>query len=113
MGTRFKENQGRNPKRVPEHTLWARTMFQPMHPYCAILNLNIIYFRNTEKLIDEWVVALKIVELSMEGFVKIGWDNTPKDTKVNILAGDLKRQCRTARKAYQDTLYWRWILRSE
>ncbi|KAL0400268.1 UNVERIFIED_CONTAM: hypothetical protein Sradi_2370100 [Sesamum radiatum] len=54
---------------------------------------------------DEWVAALKIaattleldrenfirlVELSLEGFVKIGWDNTPEDTKANILAGDSK-----------------------
>ncbi|KAL2246236.1 UNVERIFIED_CONTAM: hypothetical protein Sindi_2891800 [Sesamum indicum] len=30
------------------------------------------------------------MELSLEGFVKIGWDNTPKDTKSNILVGDLK-----------------------
>ncbi|KAL0439466.1 UNVERIFIED_CONTAM: hypothetical protein Slati_2429600 [Sesamum latifolium] len=80
-------------------------MFQPLHPYDTILNLDISDFRNTEKLIDEWVAALKIaattleldrenfirlVELSLEGFVKIGWDNTPEDTKANILAGDSK-----------------------
>ncbi|KAL0413020.1 UNVERIFIED_CONTAM: hypothetical protein Sradi_1503700 [Sesamum radiatum] len=56
-------------------------------------------------LIDEWVAALKIaattleldrenfirlVELSLEGSVKIGWDNTPEDTKANILVGDSK-----------------------
>ncbi|KAL0458643.1 UNVERIFIED_CONTAM: hypothetical protein Slati_0491500 [Sesamum latifolium] len=83
----------------------ARTMLQPLHPYDTILNLDIIDFRNTEKLIDEWVAALKIaattleldrenfirlVELSLEGSVKIGWDNTPEDTKANILAGDSK-----------------------
>ncbi|KAL0386302.1 UNVERIFIED_CONTAM: hypothetical protein Sradi_3024500 [Sesamum radiatum] len=66
---------------------------------------NIIDFRNTERLIDEWVAALKIaattleldrenfirlVELSLEGSRKIGWDNTPEDTKANILAGDSK-----------------------
>ncbi|KAL2240880.1 UNVERIFIED_CONTAM: hypothetical protein Sindi_0729200 [Sesamum indicum] len=71
----------------------------------AILNLDIIDFRNTEKLIDEWVAAIKIatttleldkenfiklVELSLEGSVKIGWDNTPEDTKASILAGDSK-----------------------
>ncbi|KAL0420777.1 UNVERIFIED_CONTAM: movement protein [Sesamum latifolium] len=70
-----------------------------------ILNLDIIDFRNTEKLIDEWVAALKIVattleldrenfirlvELSLEGAVKIGWHNTPEDTKANILSGDSK-----------------------
>ncbi|KAL0448098.1 UNVERIFIED_CONTAM: hypothetical protein Slati_1937700 [Sesamum latifolium] len=105
VGTRFKENSGRNPKRVPEHTPWAGTMLQPLHPYGTILNLDIIDFRNTEKLIDEWVVALKIaattleldrenfirlVELSLEGSVNIGWDNTPEDTKTNIFAGDSK-----------------------
>ncbi|KAL0431467.1 UNVERIFIED_CONTAM: hypothetical protein Sradi_0772700 [Sesamum radiatum] len=29
-------------------------------------------------------------ELSLEGSVQIGWDNTPEDTKANILAGDSK-----------------------
>ncbi|KAL2228408.1 UNVERIFIED_CONTAM: hypothetical protein Sindi_1820500 [Sesamum indicum] len=105
VGTRLKENPGRNPKRVPENTPWARTMLQPLHPYGTILNLDIIDFRNTEKLIDEWVAAIniaattleldkehfiKLVELSLEGSVKIGWDNTPKDTKASILAGDSK-----------------------
>ncbi|KAL0404095.1 UNVERIFIED_CONTAM: hypothetical protein Sradi_2050300 [Sesamum radiatum] len=89
--------------RVPEHTQWARSMLQHLHPYGTILNLDIIDFRNIEKLIDEWVAALKIeattleldrknfirlVELSLEGSVKIGWDNTPEDTKANILAGN-------------------------
>ncbi|KAL0355336.1 UNVERIFIED_CONTAM: movement protein [Sesamum radiatum] len=105
VGIRFKENLGRNSRRVPENTPWARTMLQPLHPYGTILNLDIIDFKNTEKLIDEWVAALKIaattleldrenfirlVELSLEGSVKIGWDNTPEDTKVNILTGDSK-----------------------
>ncbi|KAL0395296.1 UNVERIFIED_CONTAM: hypothetical protein Slati_4495800 [Sesamum latifolium] len=105
VATRFKENSGRNPRRVPEHTPWARTMLHPLHLYGTILNLDIIDFRNTEKLIDEWVAALKIaittleldrenfirlVELSLKGYVKIGWDNTPEDTKANILAGDSK-----------------------
>ncbi|KAL0454924.1 UNVERIFIED_CONTAM: movement protein [Sesamum latifolium] len=105
VATRFKENPGRNSRRVPEHTPWARTMLQPLHPYGTILNLDIIDFRNTEKLIDEWVAALKIaattleldrenfirlVELILEDSVKIGWDNTPEDTKANILAGDSK-----------------------
>ncbi|KAL0373744.1 UNVERIFIED_CONTAM: hypothetical protein Sradi_3290100 [Sesamum radiatum] len=86
VGTKFKENPGRNPRRVPEHTPWARTMLQPLHPYDTILNLDIIDFRNTEKLIDEWVAELKIaaitleldqenfirlVKLSLEGFVNI------------------------------------------
>ncbi|KAL0448835.1 UNVERIFIED_CONTAM: hypothetical protein Slati_1439900 [Sesamum latifolium] len=105
VGIRFKENPGRNPRRVPEHTPWARTMLQPLHPYSTILNLDIIDFINIEKLIDEWVAALKIaattleldrenfirlVELSLEGSVKIGCDSTPEDTKANILAGDSK-----------------------
>ncbi|KAL0451305.1 UNVERIFIED_CONTAM: hypothetical protein Slati_1108600 [Sesamum latifolium] len=79
-------------------------MLQPLHPYSTILNLDIIVFKNTEKLIDEWVAALKIaattleldrenfirlVELSLEGSVKIGY-STPEDTKANILAGDSK-----------------------
>ncbi|KAK4381541.1 movement protein [Sesamum angolense] len=60
-----------------------------------------------EKLIDEWVAAIKIaattleldkenfiklVELSLEGSVKIGWDNTPADTKASILARDSKSE---------------------
>ncbi|KAL0374069.1 UNVERIFIED_CONTAM: hypothetical protein Sradi_3322600 [Sesamum radiatum] len=80
-------------------------MLQPLHPYDAILNLDVIDFRNTEKLIDEWVTTIKIVkptleldkenfiklvELSLEGSVKIGWNNSSEDTKVSILAGDSK-----------------------
>ncbi|KAK4390291.1 movement protein [Sesamum angolense] len=74
VGTRLRENLGRNPRRAPENTPWARTMLQPLHPYGAVLNLDVIDFRNMEKLIDEW----------------IGWDNTPADTKASILAGDSK-----------------------
>ncbi|KAL2243603.1 UNVERIFIED_CONTAM: hypothetical protein Sindi_0478300 [Sesamum indicum] len=75
-------------------------------PYIhTALNLDIIDFRNTKKLIDEWVAAIKIavttleldkknliklVELSLEGFVKIKWDNTLEDTKASILVGDWK-----------------------
>ncbi|KAK4389993.1 putative enzymatic polyprotein [Sesamum angolense] len=103
--TRLRENPGRNPRRAPENTPWARTMLQPLHPYGAVLNLDVIDFRNMEKLIDEWVATIKIaattlelnkenfiklVELSLEGSVKIGWDNTPADTKASILAGDSK-----------------------
>ncbi|KAK4384442.1 movement protein [Sesamum angolense] len=102
VGTRLRENPGRNPRRAPENTPWARTMLQPLHPYGDVLNLDVIDFRNMEKLIDEWVAAIKIaattleldkenfiklVELSLEGSVKIGWDNTPADTKASILAG--------------------------
>ncbi|KAL0361828.1 UNVERIFIED_CONTAM: hypothetical protein Sradi_3867300 [Sesamum radiatum] len=105
VGTRFRENPGRNPMIVPDHTPWARTSLQSLHPYGTILNLDIIDFRNTEKLIDELVAALKIgattleldrenfirlVGLSLKSSVKIGWVNTPEDTKVNILAGDSK-----------------------
>ncbi|KAL0307356.1 UNVERIFIED_CONTAM: movement protein [Sesamum angustifolium] len=105
VGTRLRENPGRNPRRAPENTPWAKTMLQPLHPYSAVLNLDVIDFRNMEKLIDEWVAAIKIaattleldkenfiklVELSLEGSVKIGWDNTPADTKASILAGDSK-----------------------
>ncbi|KAL0457917.1 UNVERIFIED_CONTAM: hypothetical protein Slati_0418900 [Sesamum latifolium] len=54
---------------------------------------------------DEWVAAMKIaattleldkenfitlLELSLEDSVKIGWDNTPEDTKASILIGDSK-----------------------
>ncbi|KAL0368505.1 UNVERIFIED_CONTAM: Mitochondrial import receptor subunit TOM9-2 [Sesamum calycinum] len=61
-------------------------MLQPLHPYGAVLNLDVIDFRNIEKLIDEWVAAIKIaattlkldkenfiklVELSLEGSMKI------------------------------------------
>ncbi|KAL2252603.1 UNVERIFIED_CONTAM: hypothetical protein Sindi_0055000 [Sesamum indicum] len=96
VGTRLKGNPGRNPKGAPENTPWARTMLQPLHPYGAILNLDIIDFRNTEKLIAATTLELdkenfiKLVELSLEGSVKIGWDNTPEDTKASIVAGDSK-----------------------
>ncbi|KAL0387849.1 UNVERIFIED_CONTAM: hypothetical protein Sradi_2666700 [Sesamum radiatum] len=105
VGTRLKENPGRNPRRAPENTPWARTMLQPLHAYGAVLNLDIIDFRDIEKLIDEWVAAIKIaattleldkenfiklVELSLEGSVKIGRDNTLEDTKANVRFGDLK-----------------------
>ncbi|KAL2230927.1 UNVERIFIED_CONTAM: hypothetical protein Sindi_1687100, partial [Sesamum indicum] len=33
---------------------------------------------------------IKLVELSLEGSVSIGWDNTLEDTKASILVGDLK-----------------------
>ncbi|KAL0440431.1 UNVERIFIED_CONTAM: hypothetical protein Slati_2526100 [Sesamum latifolium] len=33
---------------------------------------------------------IKLVQLSLEGSVKIGWNNTPEDTKASILAGDSK-----------------------
>ncbi|KAL2232426.1 UNVERIFIED_CONTAM: hypothetical protein Sindi_1422600 [Sesamum indicum] len=33
---------------------------------------------------------IKLVELSLEVSVKIGWDNTPEDTKASILVGDSK-----------------------
>ncbi|KAL0298007.1 UNVERIFIED_CONTAM: hypothetical protein Sangu_3166800 [Sesamum angustifolium] len=103
--TRLRENPRRNRRRAPKNTPWVRTMLQPLHPYGAVLNLDVIDFRNIEKLIDEWVAAIKIaattlkldkenfiklVLLSMEGSVKIGWDNTPVDTKASILAGDSK-----------------------
>ncbi|KAL0316533.1 UNVERIFIED_CONTAM: hypothetical protein Sradi_5531500 [Sesamum radiatum] len=105
VGTRLQENPGRNPRRAPENTPWTRTMLQPLHPYGVVLNLDVIDFRNIEKLIDEWVAAIKIatttleldkehfiklVELSLEGSMKIVWDNTPADTKASILAGDSK-----------------------
>ncbi|KAL0415875.1 UNVERIFIED_CONTAM: hypothetical protein Slati_3419400 [Sesamum latifolium] len=56
---------------------------------------------------DEWVTTLKIatttleldrenfirlVELSLKGSVKIGWDKIPEDTKANILAEIPKAQ---------------------
>ncbi|KAL0308754.1 UNVERIFIED_CONTAM: hypothetical protein Sradi_5817700 [Sesamum radiatum] len=105
VGTRLRENSGINPKRALENTPWARTMLQPLHSYGAVLNLDVIDFQNIEKLIDEWVASIKIgtttleldkenfikfVELSLKDFVKIGWDNTPTDTKASILAGDSK-----------------------
>ncbi|KAL0298896.1 UNVERIFIED_CONTAM: hypothetical protein Sradi_6549400 [Sesamum radiatum] len=105
VGTRLRANPGRNLRRAPDNTPWARTMLQPLHPYGVVLNLDVIDFRNIEKLIDEWVATIKIaattleldkkkfikfVELSLEGSVKIGWDNTPADTKASILVGDSK-----------------------
>ncbi|KAL0302252.1 UNVERIFIED_CONTAM: hypothetical protein Sangu_3110600 [Sesamum angustifolium] len=105
VGTRLKENPRQNSRKAPKNTPWDWAMLQALHPYGAVLNLDVIDFQNIEKLIDEWIAAIKIavttleldkenfiklVELSLEGFVKIGWDNTPEDTKANILAGDLK-----------------------
>ncbi|KAL0282595.1 UNVERIFIED_CONTAM: hypothetical protein Sradi_7256300 [Sesamum radiatum] len=82
-------------------------MLQPLYPYdtIPILNLDIIDFRNTEKLIDEWVAALKIatttLELNQENFIRLvefelgrfcedQMGNTPEDTKANILVRDSK-----------------------
>ncbi|KAL0300186.1 UNVERIFIED_CONTAM: hypothetical protein Sangu_3135300 [Sesamum angustifolium] len=105
VGTKLIENPGRNPRMARENTPWARTMLQPLHPYGVVLNLDVIDFRNIEKLINEWVAIIKIaattleldkenfiklVEISLEGSIKIEWDNTPTDTKVSILAGDSK-----------------------
>lgn len=105
VATRFKGNPGRNPRTVPENTPWARTMSQPLHPYGTTLNLDVIDFRNIEKLIDEWVAAMKIaattleldkdnfirlLELSLEGSVKVGWERTLDSTKQDILAGESK-----------------------
>ncbi|KAL0381378.1 UNVERIFIED_CONTAM: hypothetical protein Sangu_0202100 [Sesamum angustifolium] len=102
VGTRLRENPGRN----PENTPWARTMLQPLHPYGAVLNLDVIDFRNLEKLIDEWVAAIKIaattleldkenfiklVELSLEGFMKIGWDNTHQLTLKPVSLPEIQR----------------------
>ncbi|KAL0331783.1 UNVERIFIED_CONTAM: hypothetical protein Sangu_1723800 [Sesamum angustifolium] len=100
-------------------------MLKLLHSYSIVLNLDVIDFPTIEKLIDEWVAAIKIVittlelgienfiklvELSLEGSVKIGLNNTPKDTKVNILSKDSKSAySRSTRKAYQDTLHQRWI----
>ncbi|KAL0300183.1 UNVERIFIED_CONTAM: hypothetical protein Sangu_3135000 [Sesamum angustifolium] len=93
VGNRLKENPGRNHRRTPENTLWARTMLQPLHPYGAVLNVDVVDFRSIEKLIEEWVATIKIeattpeldkenfiklVELSFEDSVKIGWNNTLK-----------------------------------
>ncbi|KAL0375730.1 UNVERIFIED_CONTAM: hypothetical protein Scaly_0690600 [Sesamum calycinum] len=105
VGTRLRENPGRNPKRAFENTPWARTILQPLHPYGTVLNLDVIDFQNIEKLIDERVATIKIAAstleldkenfikllgLSLEGYVKIGWDNTPADTRASILAEDSK-----------------------
>ncbi|KAL2231233.1 UNVERIFIED_CONTAM: hypothetical protein Sindi_1717700 [Sesamum indicum] len=66
VGTKLKENPRRNPKRVAVIKIAATT-----------LELDKKNF-------------IKLVELSLEGSVKIGWDNTPEDTKASILAADLK-----------------------
>ncbi|KAL2248436.1 UNVERIFIED_CONTAM: hypothetical protein Sindi_2695900 [Sesamum indicum] len=92
VGTRLKENPRRNPKRMPENTPWARTMLQPLHPYGTILNLDIIdsiKIATTALELDK-ENFIRLVELSLEGSVKIGWDSTPEDTKASILAGDSK-----------------------
>ncbi|KAL0388034.1 UNVERIFIED_CONTAM: hypothetical protein Sradi_2685200 [Sesamum radiatum] len=80
-------------------------MLQPLHPYRTILNLDILDFRNIEKLIGNWASTMKIattileldkenfirlLELSLDDSEKIGWDNNPEDTKVNIFVGDSK-----------------------
>ncbi|KAK4386094.1 movement protein [Sesamum angolense] len=96
VGTKLRENPKRNPGRALENRLGQGTMLQPLYPYGAILNLDVIDFRNIEKLINEWVVAtnivttaleldkenfIKLVELSLEGSLKIGWDNTQQILK--------------------------------
>ncbi|KAL0428113.1 UNVERIFIED_CONTAM: hypothetical protein Slati_2986100 [Sesamum latifolium] len=64
LGTRFKEIQGEIQEEC-QNKPWTRTMLQPLNPYGTILNLDIIDFRNTEKLIDEWVAALKIATTTL------------------------------------------------
>ncbi|KAL0295972.1 UNVERIFIED_CONTAM: hypothetical protein Sradi_6649300 [Sesamum radiatum] len=69
--TRLREN----PRRASKNKPWARTMLQPLHPYGAVLNRDVIDFRNIEELIDEWVAAIKIaattLELDKENFIKL------------------------------------------
>ncbi|KAL0430597.1 UNVERIFIED_CONTAM: hypothetical protein Sradi_0685700 [Sesamum radiatum] len=116
VGTRFKENLERNPKRVSEHTPWARTMLHLLHPYGTILNLDIIDFRNTEKLIDEWVAALKIeattLELDQENFIRLV--ELSLEGSANCRRHQSQYPCKRFQKrnsAHQDTLYLRRILR--
>ncbi|KAL0462863.1 UNVERIFIED_CONTAM: hypothetical protein Slati_0173900 [Sesamum latifolium] len=102
VSTRLKENPGHNPQRMPENTPWARTMLHRLHPNGTTLNLDTIDFPNIKKLIHECVATIKIasttleldkesfirlLELSLEGLVKVGWDNIQEDPKASILAG--------------------------
>ncbi|KAL0300171.1 UNVERIFIED_CONTAM: movement protein [Sesamum calycinum] len=48
-----------NPRRASKNKPWARTMLQPLHPYGAVLNRDVIDFRNIEKLIDEWTCGAR------------------------------------------------------
>ncbi|KAL2236632.1 UNVERIFIED_CONTAM: hypothetical protein Sindi_0854900 [Sesamum indicum] len=74
VGTRLRENQGRNPRKAPEHMPWA-SMLQPLHRYGAVLNLDVIDFQNIKKLINEWVAAIKIavttLQVDKENFIKL------------------------------------------
>ncbi|KAL0325278.1 UNVERIFIED_CONTAM: hypothetical protein Sradi_5097100 [Sesamum radiatum] len=49
--------------------------FQPLHPSRAGTKPDVNDFRNMEKLIDEWVAAIKIaattLELDKENFIKL------------------------------------------
>ena len=105
FATNTRRNPGRNPSRVPDATPWAKIMLQPLHPYGIVLNLDVIDFRNIEELIDEWVSSMKIaattldldrenfirlIELSLEGSVKIGWKTTLPRLKEQILEGESK-----------------------
>ncbi|KAL2240144.1 UNVERIFIED_CONTAM: hypothetical protein Sindi_0655600 [Sesamum indicum] len=73
VGTRLKENPGRNPKKEPENTPWVATI--------KIATTTLEFDKEN---------FIKLVELSLEGFVKIGWGNIPEDTKASILARDPK-----------------------
>ncbi|KAL0463176.1 UNVERIFIED_CONTAM: putative enzymatic polyprotein [Sesamum latifolium] len=95
LGTRLRENPERNPRRVPEHTPWARTMLQSLHPNGTILNLDIIDFKNTEKLIDEWVATLKIAATTLELDRKRNYSgreewSSNRSSRSNVLCKDLQ-----------------------
>ncbi|KAL2228557.1 UNVERIFIED_CONTAM: hypothetical protein Sindi_1835400 [Sesamum indicum] len=82
VGTRLKENPRRNLKRVPENTPWARTMLQLLHPYAIKIAATTLELDKEN--------FIKLVELSLEGSVKIRWDNILEDTKASILSIDSK-----------------------
>lgn len=68
-----------------------------------MLNLDIVNFRNHEKLINKYVSVMKIAlrtlelnnegftklfEMSQEGSIKMAWEVTDQPTKASVLEGD-------------------------
>ncbi|KAL8456816.1 hypothetical protein ACS0TY_034890 [Phlomoides rotata] len=87
------------PKKSPKE----KTFLEPIQPYGVALNLDVPDFRNLEELIDKWMASMKIagnileydkssfislIELSLTGSVKIGWEGAPPEVRERVLSGE-------------------------
>ncbi|KAL8467772.1 hypothetical protein ACS0TY_031130 [Phlomoides rotata] len=87
------------PKTSPKEKMFL----EPIQPYGVALNLDVPDFRNLEELIDKWMASMKIagtileydkkdfiglIELSLTGSIKIGWEGAPPEIKEKVLSGN-------------------------